>query len=528
MTTYSRLPRPHLVICAALMGALATPAGGQEPEPAPVQLVRMYQLTELTVDGGGQTRAYAINDRGQIVGWGEVGERHHSAHWHNQVTTDLHGTVHFELMHPLFDQDYAEAYDISNGGQIVGTARTMVRCVLEEILCSHAFVLRPAVLTDLATPYPGDALANLWTFGSPCLGAYDSAATGVSNAGHVVGWADREDGVINAFLVVPVNGDFFQDDDLDGVNDLMQNLGTLAANADPVSSSTAVNDAGQVTGYAYTTTAAGLAGYHAFLVTPLDVDADGQLDWYSGANGVNDLMVDLGTLAGGTNSWGRDINNDGDVVGEADYVNSDGERYSRPFFWNGTTMTDLGTLRDNPDTGAGAGSAINDGGVIVGWAEDDNRVRRAFIYEDGQMQDLNDLLYLIDSDGNTIVPNVTLSEARDINADGIIVGWGTLRGSNGESTRGFALNPIMVDPSTLVQEDEEDDPGEGLPGSGEDDYTGDAIPGTPGNLVSGTTDQSTSEPAAPLAGFCTVASLSYLPLTLVGLVWLRFAVRRTR
>ena len=128
------------------------------------------------------------------------------------------------------------------------------------------------------------------------------------------------------------------------------------------------------------------------------------------------------------------------------------------------------------------------------------------------------------------MPNVTLTEARDINADGIIVGWGTLRGSNGESTRGFALNPIMVDPSTLVQEDEEDDPGEGLPtGGSDDDYTGDAIPGTPGNLVSGTTDQGTPEPdAAPLAGFCTVASLSYLPLTLAGLVWLRCGVRRTR
>ena len=298
MMKLSVLPNSWRLVCAFCALATLTPVYAQDSG-----LVLRYQLTELVIDGGGQTRAYAINNTGQIIGWVDVGEVRHSAHWHNEVATDLHGVVHFELLHPVFDQDYSESYDISNGGQVVGTARTIISCPDTDILVTNAFILRPAVLTDLATPYPGDSLTNLRTFDDLCY-AHDSAATGISNANHVVGWADRADGVTNAFLVKPDNGYFYIDADEDGVNDLMINLGTLQA-SDPVSSATAVNDDGQVTGYSYTTADDGGAGYHAFLVTPQDTDSDGVGDlWVQlGADGANALMTDLGTL-GGTNSWG--------------------------------------------------------------------------------------------------------------------------------------------------------------------------------------------------------------------------------
>ena len=306
----------------------------------------------------------------------------------------------------------------------MGTARTEIECVGTKILITNAFILRPAVLTDLATPYPGDALTNMFTLGDPCT-AHDSACTGISNANHIVGWADREDGVIHAFLVRPTTDEFFRDLDADLVNDLMVDLGTLAS-SDPVSSATAANDQGQVTGYSYTLLADGTAGYHAFLVTPNDTDVDGVGDeWFVGAvaGGVNSLMTDLGTL-GGTNSWGRDINNNGLVIGESDVVVASGARYTHAFRHNLGQMTDLGTLRDDPTTGFSSAAAVNDSGQIVGWAEDEDRARRAFIFENGAMQDLNDLLYLVNDDGTTVVPSITLTEARDINADGVIVGWG--------------------------------------------------------------------------------------------------------
>ena len=242
----------------------------------------LYQLVELQAQDGGSTKAYALNNTGQVVGWLEAGGNRHAAHWHVEVFTDLNGVVHFELAHPYpyYTENYAEAYDISDADQVVGTARTIIKCV-DEVLVTNAFMVRPVVLTDLGTPYPGDALTNLGTLGSAC-GAWNSAAIGISNRNHVVGWADTSNGVIHAYLVTPVGGEFYVDDDPnvggvlgDTVNDLMIDLGTLPpASGDPVSSATAVNDIGQVTGYSYTVTGDGKAAYHAFLVNPIDTDDD--------------------------------------------------------------------------------------------------------------------------------------------------------------------------------------------------------------------------------------------------------------
>jgi probable HAF family extracellular repeat protein len=520
--------RIRWLVCGALLAiGLAS-----EPVARADRPVRMYELIELKSSDEGSTRAYAINNVGQVVGWIQVDQNRHSAQWHNRVTTDLHGTVHFALQHPLFDQDYSEAFDISSGGQIVGTARTTIECP-DKFTVTHAFILRPAVLTDLATPYPGDALANLGTLGDPCLCAYDSAAIGISNSNHVVGWADRIDGVIHAILVRPADGQFYRDDDDDLVNDLMIDLGTLAA-SDPVSAATAVNDAGQVTGYSYTSSPDGSGSYHAFLLTPLDADQDGVGDtWYVGNNGVNDLMTDLGTL-GGPNSWGRDINNQGQIVGESDYDAPTGEHYTRAFLWSSGTMTDLGTLRTDPRHGFSAASAINDKGVVVGWAENEDRERRAFIYENGEMRDLNDLLYLFTEEGSVIVPGIVLTEARDINDDGVIVGWGAVRTAGSTNTRGFILNPILVDPRVLEQQQEQIDSGgtdDTTPTDDDTDTSGPTGPpdfsgpdGSAPDTSTGPQETGTS-PGFPLA-LCGAGTLTLLPLTLAGWCWLRHGQRR--
>ncbi len=520
--------RSHWMLVAGVIAVLAAPTAAQDAE-----LVKLYQLTELTIEGGGNTRAYALNNTGQVIGYADVEGLRHSAHWHNEVATDLHGTVHFELQHPLFDQDYSEAFDISDADQVVGTARTAIKCAEETIIITNAFLLRPAVLTDLATPYPGDALTNLRTFGNLCI-AYDSTATGISNANHVVGWADREDGSIRAFLVVPDSGDFYRDvlppaeDDFDfdgdGVNDLMVDLGTLAG-SDPVSSATAVNDFGQVTGYSYTIAANGRAGYHAFLITPLDTDDDTVGDtWFVGAGGVNTLMTDLRTL-GGVNSWGRDVNNDGIVVGESDVATVDGEDLTHAFRWEDGTMFDLGTLNSDASEGFSAASAVNSDGIIVGWAENDERQRRAFVYEDGEMQDLNDLLYLFDDEGVAQFSSLVLTEARDINDDGSIVGWGTVGAGAGASTRGFLLSPIWVDPEELeeMQADTMNDDSEVNGGTGGDAFSSPLIPGTPGNLgTAAVTDGDPNQPqTAPVGALCGAAAPALLPLTLLGMICLR-------
>lgn len=511
-----RLSRPASTLLAALV--LAGAARAQS------ELVLRYQLLELTGGETGSTRAYAINNTGQVVGYIEVGDKKHSAHWHNRVTTDLHGTVHYDLQHPypLFNQDYSEAFDISDADQVIGTARISIDCP-PNILITNAFIVRPAVLTDLATPYPGDALTNLRTFGNPCDTAYDSAATGVSNSNIVVGWADRSDGVTHAFLVRPIGGQFFTDQNVDLVNDLMIDLGTLRA-SDPVSSATAVNDNGEVTGYSYTTVS-GRAAYRAFLLTPLDNNNDGVPDqWFVDAgDGANALMIDLGTL-GGSNSWGRAISNSGVIVGESDLDMPTGEHYTRAFRWANGIMTDLGTLREDPNHGFSSASGINDDGVIVGWAENEARERRAFIWQRGRMQDLNELLYLKTESGSTITPSITLTEARDINDDGVIVGWGNVKGTQGATTRGFLLIPTLVDPAEL-EEDENNGTG-GTGGTG-GNYNGIPVfgpPTTPGDSEPNEPNTPTT-PGSSWVGLCGSGTLTMLPLTIVGWCGLRFSPR---
>jgi probable HAF family extracellular repeat protein len=461
----------------------------------------------------------------------------HSAHWHIEVTTDLHGTVHFDLQHPYLDvtaayfsQDYSEAYDISDADQIVGTARTEYDCP-PKVLLTNAYILRAGVLTDLGTPYPGDALTNLLTLGDPCTGL-DSGAIGISNANHVVGWADIDDTRMHAVLVTPVSGLWFTDSDPnDLVNDLLVDLGTLPpAGADPVSSATAVNDAGQVTGYSYTVGLDGRAAYHAFLVTPTDSNGDGAVDtWFTGTAGVNDLMADLGTL-GGANSWGRDINNRTQVVGESDYDAAPGAHYTRAFLWGNGTMSDLGTLGGN----FSAASGINSNGDIVGWAGNSDEERHAFVYQDGEMKDLNDLLCLEAEEGVTITPSIILTEARDINDDGLIVGWGTPRTSSTQETRGFLLIPM--DPnecgSAAEEDEDEDETGSGASPSGaRTDYDGTPIVGTPANLGGG---QEPNAPSGATDGLgavplqCGAGTAAFLPLTVAGLCWIKAGGRRLR
>jgi probable HAF family extracellular repeat protein len=286
-----------------------------------------------------------------------------------------------------------------------------------------------------------------------------------------------------------------------------------------------VNDAGQVTGYSYTITAAGYAAYRAFIITPNDTDVDGFGDeWYvNGGGSVNTLMVDIGTL-GGTNSWGRDINNLGHIVGESGVDDAAGRHYTRGFVWANGSMVDMGSLRTDPTQGFGTASAINDAGQVVGWADNDSSERRAVIWENGTLQDLNDLIYPLDANGNRVVPGILLSEARDINQDGVIVGWGPVRGSTGGETRGFMLRPILVDPSTLPEDDPNTTGGAGFDTTDRNlNLLG--IFGLPSHLAGGSGDPNAPTTTLPAAGLCGATSTLMITLTLAGLVWTRRSSR---
>jgi probable HAF family extracellular repeat protein len=146
----------------------------------------------------------------------------------------------------------------------------------------------------------------------------------------------------------------------DGV---VEHIGTFGGDYSPL---TALNNLGAATGYAAFAGPAGGSYYHAYIYQ-------------------NGALQDLGTLAGSapeTDSYGSDINDLGQVVGYSG---------SRPFLYSGGNMIDLGS----PGTYAGGAQALNDAGVIVGYAlfnpapsEPD---WRAFVYDNGALVDLNTL-----------------------------------------------------------------------------------------------------------------------------------------
>ncbi len=492
----------HRICASAFLLGAAAGAGAQET----------YKFINVVSDAG-RTQAYAINASGQTVGWAQLDEEvAHAHYWFNGATTDLDDVVHFLLKHPYFGVDYHQAFDISNGGQVVGTARLEVACTPDDIIVTNAFILMPAVLSDFASPFPGDALVNLRTFENLCE-AHDSAAIAISNANHVVGWADFDSpgGTTHAFLVTPQNGLWYVDGDSNGVNDLIVDLGTLDGES-AVSSATAVNDDGVVVGYSYTRTNTlnDQAAYHAFRVVPAGGVWSQDLDF----DGTNDLMEDLGTL-GGLNSWARAINNAGVVVGEAETA----ESYVHAFRWEGGVMTDLGTLGGNYSSAA----SINEDGVIVGWSENARGERRAVAWIDGQIYDLNARLLATDS------PGMRLTEARDINENGVIVGWG-----DGDEPQAYMLriatDAEIAEAEAIVNGDDSDDDDPVDSGGSDTDSDDGAGGGTtlvPADQLGEPTDATTDdgdavagediEASTGATGLCGAGAAGFLPLAIAGL-----------
>jgi probable HAF family extracellular repeat protein len=193
------------------------------------------------------------------------------------------------------------------------------------------------------------------------LGGARSAAFGVNDAGQVVGFSNTSGiGYDHAFLWDSQNG--------------MQDLGTLGG---LVSSARGINGSGLVVGSSYLQD----GRRHAFVWDRQHGmrDITGN-ELYSDAVGVNDA---------------------GQVVGK---LTNDA------FFYDGATLTDLGNLG-----GVAVAIGINDAGIIVG-GSDTSAVgdEHGFVYADGVMTDLNDLVP--PDSGLTIV------EAEGINNAGQIVG----------------------------------------------------------------------------------------------------------
>lgn len=224
-----------------------------------------------------------------------------------------------------------------------------------------------------------------------CLGGDHSAALDINNAGLVVGWAENgEDDPEPPYW--PIRHAFLWQE---GV---MTDLETLGGGN---SGAQGLNEANEVVGWSQTVS----GDTHAFLWTELDG------------------MIDLGS------GEAYDINDSGEIAGSTETIAGSTEAA----YWSPLVRGDR--RRAVPETIGTLGGlesrayAINELGVIVGWAETSNGEHHAFRYDDCQMIDLNDLI----EPGSGWVLNV----AYDINELGEIVGSGELN----DETRAFFLTP---------------------------------------------------------------------------------------
>ena len=300
---------------------------------------------------------------------------------------------------------YSESMGINESGQVLGFAANFVGDLPLNAPPSYSFVYSDGRLTPLdfdALAIAGDAGKDPWQDNENrklritgalttqsgnyavlyedhflrTLGALpgDTGSVGfaVNASGEVAGVSDPPEGAEKAFLYK--NGN-------------MLNLGTFPGGAGAEAFGS--NRQGDVTGEAFLSNGNG----HAFLYH-------------------KDKMMDIGTLPGAVQSVGSAINDSLQITG---YANSADYSFSHAFLWTKGKMIDLGVLPGGTES---QGDAINSWGQVVGISDAavaGDLPIHGFVYSDGKMRDLNDL---IPSNSGWVI-----QEARGINDRGEIATW---------------------------------------------------------------------------------------------------------
>jgi probable HAF family extracellular repeat protein len=245
----------------------------------------------------------------------------------------------------------------------------------------------------------------------PTFGGNHGFATAVNDRGQVVGWAETtvRDTTCNAPQVLQFRAALWEPR-----HGRMQQLPPVGD--DSSTAATGINRRGQVVG--------------------ISGDCDVAVGRFSARRAVlweHGRPIDIGNLGGKSWNTSMDINDRGDIVGFANVpgeADDRGDFNARAFLWTREDgVQNLGLLR--PDDAFSQAFAINDRRQVVGLSCGADGCR-AFVWQDGAMKDLNALV-------GPGYPNRLLA-AQDINDDGVITGRAQLAGTTRQVP--FVATPV--------------------------------------------------------------------------------------
>ena len=280
----------------------------------------LYSVRYIGVPDAASSAAFAISSTGLIAGEARTYRADRLA-FHESATGPMTLAV------------AATAAGVNSAGTVVGTPWTEAGPFATVWQNGAAAFLEITESYATALNERGDVAGSGWNSGRTWAFVHSGGATtfidagvwstasGISNTGQVVGYAEMSSGSMRAFSWTPAGG--------------VQYIGTLGGRH---SYGNAVNERGAIVG-----TSTNASGYlRAFL--------------YNGG------MTDLGTF-GGTTSAAYDVNGSGHAVGYA----TDADGQSRAFVWRDGVLYDLNSLID-PASGwtLEAAYGVNDRGQIVG------------------------------------------------------------------------------------------------------------------------------------------------------------------
>ena len=311
----------------------------------------------------------------------------------------------------------SQAWAINNNGQVVGDAQ----------IASGDF--RAFLFTDVNNNQQVDIgeMQNLGVFGT----ASESRGRDINNSGQVVGFLPQSNGSTRAFIWDSANGIKELGNGSTSalsINDNAQTVGFFKLNpnfhairwendqnlplitpVDKSSWATSNNNNGDIVGY---TNLFGIGINQGFL-------------WNSKTMGTIQDSINLGSLDNASTTKALDVNNQRIVVGQSG---------NKAFLWTiSDGMKDLGSLGNIGLLNNSQAIGINDKNQVVGKSNN-----LAFLWSDNNGNGQSDSGEMVDL--NTLLPPNTgwnLTEARDINDIGQIVGTGTINGQN----HAFLMNP---------------------------------------------------------------------------------------